>query len=295
MNGPFGDPIPGVVKELIVEYIPATQRASTGVFPQEVQAMYAPTTNKQTSIPTTQLASNGIFGQQVHAMYAPRTNQQAAAPATQRIRMGEYEGRDIHGVEKVVSAQFGANGKKWLDVTNLVNGMLNGASLNFSCYYLNSGKNMWEDLGDPLPGQPKELIVEYIPVTQRISMGEYEGRDIHGVEKVVSAQFGANGKKWFDVTNLVNGMLNGASLNFSCYRFNSEKSMWKDLGDPLPGQPKELVIEYIPATQRASTCIPATQLASTCIPATQLASNGIFGQQVHAMYGNGSPFGHGGP
>merc|ERR1711964_804816 len=89
---------------------------------------------------------------------------------TMRIRMGEYEGHDIHGVQAVVSAKFGAN-STWLDVTNRVNYKLNGASLNFSCYYLNSGKSMWKDLGGPLPGQPKELIIEYIPATQRTSNG----------------------------------------------------------------------------------------------------------------------------
>jgi hypothetical protein len=279
LNEVFGDPNPGFVKKLVVDYtegrrMRATIHEYTGGrtidnVKEVLWASYCAPNNLPDKFPILPYSA----GEKVKAFFHPNGLSQWYDATIIDIRPDgkyrvEWNDRDTRDKVKPASELRG--------ITSKVRSMINGNTLSFERVKLNN------IFGDTAVGTQKELVVDYIPATQRISMGEYEGRDIPGVHEVVSAKFGANGT-WLDATDGVNSWLNGASLNLSCYRLNAEKkrNMWEDFGDPLPRQPKELVIDYIATGGSSAIASPDNQ------PVHYDLSNDIFGHQ--AMYGGG-PF-----
>merc|ERR1711964_922632 len=123
-------------------------------------------------------------------------------------------------------------------VTSKVRDMVSRGTLRLAGSYLN------DHFGDPVPKVQKVLIVDYIPA-QRVTMGEYGGKNIPGVKKVISARYGSQSKT-FDVTNQVTSMLRGDTLPLARFQLYGNEKMNDYFDAPPPKVEKVLTIEYMP-------------------------------------------------
>ena len=263
----LGDPLPGVQKTLRVRYV-WRGRMQTDNFPDLAQV---------------RLGNPSGFGG-----VRPGGN----PPGNSGIFGGNRQGREL----TIVRAEYGT-GNRWMDVTNLLAGQINGSSLRLTVNNQTMG-------GDPAPANPKSLRVTYswrgaerlvtVPENSDLQLpetgapsGGYDnrgngpfGRPGYNRLTIVSATYG-EGNRRRDVRPLLENQLRGDRL--SLLVANDTLG-----GDPAPAARKTLQVVYALNNQQFAVELPEGAQLSIPNSNDRPASGAIFnsGGAYNGSYGN---------
>jgi len=160
--------------------------------------------------------------------------------------------RQLKGNLMIDKAVYGA-GEKWLDVTEKFGALIKPSDRTSGDWLLYSESAIWYQMGDPVSGKNKQLLLDYTldgvkhheeyntgkwPTMIKINL-PYPQDLTKNNWTLIKAEYGIKGQKTIDVTEKLKQYIFYGELVWCPWDSNEA------FGDPLPGLSKSIYVDYI--------------------------------------------------
>ncbi|MCK9414418.1 MAG: hypothetical protein M0Q53_19105 [Prolixibacteraceae bacterium] len=160
--------------------------------------------------------------------------------------------RQLKGNLKIDKAVYGA-GEKWLDVTKKFSALIKPSDRTSGDWLFYSESAIWYQMGDPVPGKNKQLLLDYTidgvkhheeyntgkwPTMIKINL-PYPQDLTKNNWTLLKAEFGIRGQKTTDITEGIKKYIFYGELDWCPW------DSYEAFGDPLPGILKYVYVDYV--------------------------------------------------